>query len=393
MTKSPTVFPANRFCRYPLLNGWLGGIALVGLAMVMPRSALTASPWQIIKVDGHDYLTVENVSKFYGLPLGASRVEKVSNIDVTRQTMDQGGAELQFSSGSREVIINGARNWLSFPVAAKDGHLLVSRLDLAKTLEPQLRPQMIPNVGKIKTVVLDPGHGGYDKGACNGYGCEKDYALDVARQLRPLLQARGLRVLLTREGDYFVPLEVRARIANAAKDSVFVSIHFNATDNDPAATGLEIYSLTPLGAPSTSEDWVKETALSEQNGTGVDAQSLALSSSIYHSMLGQIGEFDRGIKRARFAVLRLTKVPAVLIEGGFITERHESQLIANKDWRSKLAVAISMGIDNYRSLADRRQKPLLVRDYSRARLAPQPELFPVDVKLQPTESPMQLSIW
>ena len=377
---------------------WLGKFCLIGLVLVGFCPTLGAAakpavaPWQVIKVDGHDYLTVENISRFYGLALGASRIEKVSNIDVTRQTMDEGGAELQFSSGSREVVINGARNWLSFPVTAKDGHLLVSRLDLAKTLEPQLRPQLIPNVGKIKTVVLDPGHGGYDKGACNGYGCEKDYALDVARQLRPLLQARGLRVLLTREGDYFVPLEVRARIANSAPNSVFVSIHFNATDNDPAAAGVEIYSLTPQGAPSTSEDWVKETAMNEQNGTAVDAQSLALSSSIYHSMLGQIGEFDRGIKRARFAVLRLTKVPAVLVEGGFITERHESQLIANKEWRSKLAVAISMGIDNYRSLADRRQKPLLVRDYTRK--AKEPELFPVDVRLQPGDvPPSPLSIW
>lgn len=373
---------------------WLGTFCLLWISLVGCDPTFAASPWQIIKVDGHDYLTVENISKFYGLTTGPARVDKVSNTDVTRQTIDHGGNELQFSSGTREVMINGVRNWLSFPVTSKNGHLLVSRLDLGKTIEPQLRPHMIPNVGKIKTVVLDPGHGGYDKGACNGYGCEKDYALDVARQLRPLLQAKGLRVLLTREGDYFVPLEVRARIANAVKDCIFVSIHFNATDKDPAATGLEIYSLTPQGAPSTSDDWVGDNALNDQNGTSVDGQSLALSSCIYHSMLGQIGEFDRGIKRARFAVLRLTKVPAVLIEGGFVTERHESQLIANKDWRSKLAIAISMGIDNYRSLADRRQQPLLVRDYTRVRKAPPPELFPVDVTLQTADQPeLGLSLW
>ncbi len=189
--------------------------------------------------------------------------------------------------------------------------------------------------------------------------------LDVARQLRPLLQAKGLRVIMTREGDYFVPLEVRARIANAARDSIFVSIHFNATDRDPSATGFEIFSFTPRGAPSTSDNWVTSSSASVQAGSRVDAQSMALSACIYHSLLGHIPEFDRGIKRARFAVLRLTEVPAVLVEGGFLTERGESRLIAEKDWRGRLAQAISVGIENYRALAVKKQPPMLVADYRR----------------------------
>src|SRR5207247_4707452 len=104
--------------------------------------------------------------------------------------------------------------------------LLLARPDVTKTIEPQLRPHRIPRGGKVETVVLDPGHGGHDRGAVCRYGYEKDFALDVARKLRPLLQAKGLRVIMTREGDYFVPLEVRAQIANAARNSIFVSIHF-----------------------------------------------------------------------------------------------------------------------------------------------------------------------
>src|SRR5213076_944019 len=115
---------------------------------------------------------------------------------------------------------------------------------------------------------------------------------------------------MTREGDYFVPLEVRAQIANKARDSIFVSIHFNASNDDRNATGFEIFSFTPRGAPSTSDNAVAPSSLSMQAGTLVDSQSLALSACIYHSLLGHIPEFDRGIKRARFAVLRQTKVPA-----------------------------------------------------------------------------------
>jgi hypothetical protein len=102
-----------------------------------------------------------------------------------------------------------------------------------------------------------------------------------------------------------------------------------------------------------------------QPGSSMDAQSLALSACIYHSVLGHIPEYDRGIKRARFAVLRLTKVPAVLIEGGFLTERGESKLIASKDWRGKFAGAISVGIESYRALPLNKQPPMIVADYRR----------------------------
>src|SRR6266480_5792082 len=135
------------------------------------------------------------------------------------------------------MVYGPGRGWC-FPLMGQGGKFVVSRTDVAKTIEPLVRPHRVANVGQIRTIVLDPGHGGYDKGAICRYGSEKDFALDVARQLRPLLQAKGFRVIMTREGDYFIPLEVRARIANAARDSIFVSIHFNATNDDPNATGF-----------------------------------------------------------------------------------------------------------------------------------------------------------
>ncbi len=321
-------------------------------------AAFAADDWQVIKVSGHDYLSIDNISKFYRLPAEVVPAGKKIRLETVKHP-------LEFVSGSREVIINGARSWLCFPLIEHDGKFLVSRMDVAKTIEPQLRPHRIPNIGRLQTVVLDPGHGGHDKGAVGRYGYEKNFALDVARKLRPLLQAKGLRVIMTREGDYFVPLEVRAQIANAAQDSIFVSIHFNATDRDPNATGFEIFSFTPRGAPSTSDTSLTLSSLDMQAGSTVDTQSMALSSCIYHSLLGHIPEFDRGIKRARFAVLRLTRVPAVLIEGGFLTERGESELIAKNDWRTKLAQSISVGIQNYQALADKKQPPMLVADYRR----------------------------
>jgi N-acetylmuramoyl-L-alanine amidase len=318
--------------------------------------AFAGDDWKIIKISGHDYLTIENISRFYGLPAGVVAQGEKMRFETVKNP-------LEFVSGSREAMINGARSWLCFPLIEQDGKYLVSRTDVAKTIEPLVRPHRVLNVGNVQTIVLDPGHGGYDKGQVSRYGYEKDFALDVARKLRPLLQAKGVRVIMTREGDYFVPLEVRAKIANAARNSIFVSIHFNATNDDPNATGFEIFSFTPRGAPSTSDTTLTSSSYSMQPGSEVDAQSMALSACIYHSLLGHIPEYDRGIKRARFAVLRLTKVPAVLIEGGFLTERGECKLIANKDWRAKLAGAIGVGIESYRALGVKKQPPMMVADY------------------------------
>src|SRR6516164_4864733 len=327
-----------------------------GFFALASTTTFAGNDWKIIKISGHDYLTVDNISRFYGLPAGVVAQGEKMRFETVKNP-------LEFVSGSREAMINGARSWLCFPLIEQEGKFLVSRTDVAKTIEPLVRPHRVPNVGNVQTVVLDPGHGGYEKGQVSRYGEGKDFALDVARKLRPILQAKGLRVIMTREGDYFVPLEVRAQIANRARDAIFVSIHFNGSGDDPNATGFEIFSFTPRGAPSTSDGNVAATSLSMQPGSSMDAQSLALSACIYHSLLGHVPEYDRGIKRARFAVLRLTNVPAVLIEGGFLTEGGESKLIANKDWRAKMAGAIGIGIESYRTLGVKKQPPMLVADY------------------------------
>ncbi len=334
-------------------------IRILCVLLLLAGTAWADSAWKIVKIGGREYLTVDNVAQFYGLPAGVSPIEK-------RIRLDNGKLSLEVQLNSREIMVNGIRTWLCFPIMEKDGQYLVSRVDLAKTLEPQLRPQLIPNLGQFKTVILDAGHGGHDRGAISSYGYEKDFALDVARNIKPLLEAQGLNVKMTRDRDVFVPLELRARIANSAKDAVFVSIHFNATNSNPSAAGFEIFSLTPRGAPSTDDDALALRFMNMEAGSPVDAPSLALSMSVYHSVVGHLPEYDRGIKRARFAVLRLTKIPAVLVEGGFLTQRGESQLIAQSTWRQKLAQSIATGILKYKGLVDNKTRPTMVAEYRRA---------------------------
>ncbi len=313
--------------------------------------------WEVRKVGNLEYLTLEEIATFYGLPDDFTFSDKTTFIS-------NGPTTMEVRLGSREIYLNGARHWLAFPVLAQDGRALISRADLSKVIEPAMRPELIPALPLTKKVVIDAGHGGKDKGAAGPYGFEKEYALDVALRLEELLVAEGFDVIMTRRDDRFLELHERAAIANAHADAVFVSIHFNASENREAE-GAEIFSLAPRGTPSDI-DWFpipKDPGV--QKGTPVEDASYALSCAVHHAIVGKLGTFDRGIKRSRFAVLRLTRIPSVLVEGGFVSNPIESPQIATGAWRQRLAGAIFDGLQGYRTLAETKQRPLYVTEYRR----------------------------
>jgi len=334
------------------MTNWWGRLLLLLLA----TGQVFAVDWQVSRFDGRDYVSAEKLSEFYNLPREAAPVEK--NISLAR-----GRRSLLLTLGSREVEINGVRYVLSFPVIERDGKYWVSRMDLGKTIEPAFRPELIPNLKTFTTVVLDPGHGGADKGAVGPYEVEKNFALDVARRVRDELQNAGLKVMMTRNTDTFIELLNRAAVANARRNSIFVSLHFNASPN-ASASGMEIFCITPRGSPSTEYDDLLVRDMVHEYGNENELQSFSLASAIYHSLQGSsLGMLDRGLKRARFAVLRATKVPAVLIEGGFLSNSGDARLVAGKDWRNKYARAIANGILEYKKLAELKKAPRLAADY------------------------------
>ncbi len=314
--------------------------------------------WKIERFDGRDYVTLSQIVEFYGFTSPLSPVNNVISLETDK-------AQLQITLNSREVEINGVQHWLAFPVLATDGKVLVSRLDLAKIIEPSLRPEFIPGLQPVKTVVLDPGHGAEDRGAVSRFGSEKDFALDVCMRARRLLENRGYRVVMTRTTDVLIPLEERPQLANRTPDSIFVSVHFNASSENGQASGFEVFSITPRGAPSTADEEIGLRDLRSEPGNVIDVQSGALATCVYHSLLGNIPQADRGVKNARFAVIRLATVPAILIEGGFLSSVSDSSLVASAAWRTKLAEAIVDGIDSYKNLAERKLPPRTVADYRR----------------------------
>ena len=330
-----------------------------------PASAIE---WEILRFDGRDYVTLESFAAHYTFPTPPALVPSLDPL-APPPTIELKSESSSFTAtpGDRVVEINGARQWLAFPVRVEDGRVLLSRLDLSKIIEPRLRPERIDGLQPVTTIVLDPGHGGHDKGAVSRWGYEKDFALDVALRMRPLLEKQGYKVVLTRGSDIFIPLHDRPAVANGIPDSIFVSIHFNASSTNANARGFEIFSIAPRGAPATNDGTeVHLRDLREEPGNALELPSSALAGTLFHALLGHVPMVDRGIKHARFAVLRLCERPAVLVECGFVSNSAESALIGSGIWRAQVAEAIVDGVENYKALAERKLRPKTVADYRNA---------------------------
>jgi N-acetylmuramoyl-L-alanine amidase len=300
------------------------------------RVASAQAAWQVLKYDGRDYLSMRNVADFYKLQY--SQAGK----SVTLQSP---GCTVRGDVGSKELIINGVKFIMSSDLVDSGDNVLLSRLDLTKLLEPVLRPNRIRGTEPIRTVVIDPGHGGYDRGATSIYGDEKSFALDTSLRLRELLIRRGLNVEMTRSTDVFIPLEERAAFANRFRDGIFVCIHYNAGSD--SGTGIETYTLAPRFVPSTGDDSPTASCMIPCAGNVEDPENMALATAMHAALLSRLPMVDRGIKRARFCVLRLTTIPAVLIEGGFVSNVQEASRIATPAYRQAEAEAIALAIQNY----------------------------------------------
>ena len=201
----------------------------------------------------------------------------------------------------------------------------------------------------VRRIVLDPGHGGKDTGKINApykYN-EKAATLDTAARLRLLLEKQGFEVVFTRTKDVFVELDDRPAVAASVKADLFISLHYNAGPaGDTSSGGIETYCLTPAGQKSTNAGKARSTTGVEP-GNRFDNANMALAWGIQRRLLAGTGAEDRGVRRARFAVLRTLSCPGVLIEGGFMSSRKEGAQIADAAYRQKIAEAVAAGIVDY----------------------------------------------
>jgi N-acetylmuramoyl-L-alanine amidase len=326
---------AEAAATFPLMRA---RITMAFCATVLFPIALFASDWSVIRLQNRDYVSFANVAQFYQFP-EYMRV----NRNVSLRSERRG---IRAQAGTSELDINGVRFFTDFPILSDANETLISAMDVSKILEPILRPSRIRNAHKVETVVLDPGHGGDDQGAANEWGSEKQFALDVALTAREQLQHAGFKVEITRDGDVPRSLEDRVNFANQFSNAVFISIHFNTSNG---GAGIESYALAPAGVPSNAagENHSSVADVNPYDGNTQDEQNMALAAAVHAAILARLSVFDRGVHHARFYILRNIKIPAVLLEGGFLSHREEGRRIATPQYRRQMGLAVAQAVQNY----------------------------------------------
>jgi len=320
---------------------------IIGVAMFALAGNMFAQPGALkaYRFGGTYYVAINDVAGYYGLGVDTRG-------GLTRAEYKTSFGQLEVEADRRDILLNGVTHWISTPILAERNRLWIAELDVLKTIDPVLQPQHLRKLGPVvRTVVIDPGHGGADHGTHGRASFEKTMTLDVARRVERDLAGSGLRVIMTRTTDETVPLEDRVELARAKGADVYVSIHFNSGGS---AEGIETYCTTPAGMSSTAN--FSGSGDDRDAGGGdhspmtnnrFDQQNIWLAHCIQKSALRATGALDRGVRRARFWVLRYTSCPAILIEGGFLTNPSEEQRILHPEYRETLARAITDGILTY----------------------------------------------
>jgi N-acetylmuramoyl-L-alanine amidase len=258
---------------------------------------------------------------------------------------------LDFKHGHQSATIDGVCVYLLEPAVldprTRKGK--PSALDHKHTVGPLVNAQARPLVqGRPVRVFIDPGHGGADSGALSQDRklVESRVVLDIAKRLAAYLAQTGFDVKLSRQDNTTsLLLEERTFLAARWKADIFVSIHINATaDGDPGAYGLETFILPPAGACST---YGRSASTDAQKGNGNDVRNMQLGFAIQRRTVKTSKMADRGLRRARFTVLRDAPMPAALVECGFISSPRDRKILNTAEGRERLARGIFQGICDY----------------------------------------------
>lgn len=270
-------------------------------------------------------------------------LRRISSSPVSTYALTAGRGVLVIQAKSLRATWNGIELRLGFEPQSIDDQPFVHALDLRKNIEPLIHGVALPAKAD-RVIIIDPGHGGQNAGAesvMDG-SYEKEYTLDWARRLEPLLARRGCRVFLTRTNDLDVSLADRVEFAEQHQADLFVSLHFNSAAPNREQAGLETFCLTPAGMPSTLvREFTDDPSLVYPNNA-FDADNLGWAFRLHRTLLREAGLTDRGVRRARFmVVLRGQRRPAVLIEGGYLSNPREARRIADPAYRQRLAEAVA----------------------------------------------------
>lgn len=336
---------------------WLQSVrrALLVIALLSTCSlaiSVKASPANEIQLAGTEYWSLEQFAARFGMKTDFEKSERTL-------TLKSAWTTIELEADSRECLFNGVRLFFGDAVRELKGSYYISRLDAEKRLTPLLLPGRGVEVApQLRTIVVDAGHGGRDPGKENKRlkVNEKEMALDTAKRLKRVLELQGYRVILTRDLDQHLDktkagdLRRRAEIANEVKADLFISLHYNAVGaRAQKVSGVEVYTLTPQTQFSTADPQQKdqEGAAVRLIGNTNDHWNTVIGYQVQRRMIKALGATDRGLKHARWAVLRFAECPAILIESGFLSNDSEARKIMQPGYRQQIAEAIGDAVQTY----------------------------------------------
>lgn len=324
-------------CRRSVLLGLLLPALLLASCLAAGAADEIPATW----VNGKDYVTVASLARIYGFKIEGPAGRALALVGKSTR--------LVFTTNGREVLVNGALVWLHEPMVAYRGRWMLRAVDARKVIDPLVRPSLHLQQAGYRVIVLDPGHGGQDTGTKGARRVEeKRVVLDLVRRVRNILTKAGYLVYVTRDSDRFLELDERTRKAKALGADLFVSIHLNsAPTSEP--NGTETFALPAAGFASTSGG---ESA-GVQTGNKFDGANTALAYLVHKALCSRIGEGDRGLKRARFMVLKTASCPAALVECAFLSNPREEERLLDDGFRDEVAAGIAKGVQDYMTAVKR----------------------------------------
>lgn len=291
-------------------------------------------------------VSLHYIARLYSMRISKSR---------DRIRLENKWNNIEFETNSRRAWINGVMIWLHKPSSKSGNTWTIHEVDFSKGIDPILRSYAYLPKQPPKLVVIDPGHGGKDTGALGPNKVyEKNVALDISLRVKKLLEEQKIAVRMTRTGDTYPTLQQRSDYAGKVGADLFVSIHADGA-GDSSASGVETFISTVAGFESSNQ-YGQGGDTSAQKNNRYDAANAVLGFSLQSNHVMTSKRSDRGLRRARFAVLKNAPCPAALVECGFLTNPTEENLLNSSSYRENVARGIANGIIGHVTLAKRARK-------------------------------------
>ena len=326
---------------------------------------------------GRRYVSLHDIARFYGMSMNMERNGRI--------TLVLRNAKIVMTLNKRYGSLNGIAVTYLYAPAILGGRPYISELDFSKVIEPVMRNATLSK-RKVRTIMIDPGHGGKDNGAPGANRVwEKHLTLAMSLRLRDALRAKGFNVIMTRSNDRYPSLEDRVNMREKTKADLFISVHCNASVQK-SINGIETYALTPAGAPSSGDSRANFT---RNPGNSFDRHNYRLAYEIQRQLVWKTKANDRGVRHARFYVIKNVSCPGVLIETGYLSNAREGSQL--QTWRRQRDTvnAIVEGVMRYVSATAPAEKKPKPRKSAPKKPAPKAQLPPASkgAKAEPEAGP------